>query len=771
MLFGVGKLGAKVKSGAVGEASIIGPDVNSFAFDLSKTEEANDFSSTFVPPNEVGISGFTFNGNGTVVFYARNGGFTLYERSLSTAYDLRTATGSETSYSTSANALRGFTFANNGFNFYGAVAPNVRQWNLSTAYDFSTATLGNFVDLRSLSNQNNSKTQGVQFKPDGTVMHTYDYFDKTWYQYTLSTAFDITSTNSSPITFNLGISDFIFSAYFSPDGTKMYYYDNGVFKQRTMSTAFDISTAGSETSSNYKFFIGQPSAVQSSPDGTKFYFSDLDRGIYQTVAGTASDVTTASFDATKIYRRTGDAFYYSLFFKTDGTKMYYIHTGEDKIKEVDLSVAWDIASGNDDATLAELDISAKDTSPYGMYIKPDGTELYVMGSSSDSLHQYTLSTAWDVTSGTFTQSFDVSSKETIPSIIEFKPDGTKMYIGGFGSDAIHEYDLSTAWDISTSTFNHSSTISLNNPFDAAFNSDGSKIFLVFTSADDVIEYALSTPYDITTMSETHAIFINNPRGIYYKNDGTRFFIAYNSGIQEYITDDKKMVEQIYSPAINVVLSTAETGSNSDYTGDYDILDVEFIPDELPSDFSGRLYIGHKLRGRINFDLCIGAVQILNSSEARVHAWQGSDFTNWDTSASDALTLPSSYTDVTGYEYLSIASGSSSLRWNVASSTGTSATGAADGVSTTYGSGGSAVLPVRGLSQVSQTASTNFCYTEVSNSGLANGDYIWMRSPSVTLSSATLHHLRIAYNLTSGDPNANGTAKTYDTLQVFWSGQG
>jgi hypothetical protein len=285
---------------------------------------------------------------------------------------------------------------------------------------------------------------------------------------------------------------------------------------------------------------------------------------------------------------------------------------------------------------------------------------------------------------------------------------------------------------------------------------------------------MSTAYDITTASLTHTYNMRGDAnanvsafGLYYKPDGTRFFIAGSVGIHEYATDSKKMVEQVYSPAINIIGSTSETGASTDYTGDYDVLNVQFIPDSLPSDFSGRLYIGFHIQsfGANGFynDLCIGAVQILNSSEARVHAWQGSDFTNWGTTTAQH-TVPSAYTDVTALTYSSIASGTTAQRWNVSSTTVSTNTGAADGVSTTYGSGGSAVLPVRGLGQVAQTASTDYCYVETS-SPVALGDFIWMRSPSVTISSG-LHNLRIAYNLTSND---SVLPKTYNALQVFWAG--
>jgi len=770
MLYGVGKLGAKAKSGAVVSVTpgVSGPEANSFEFDLSKAEILNDYSANYDTDNTP--YSIQFNADGTKLFYGYLTG-EIYEVNLSTAYDIRTATGSETSH-TLTYGLMGIKFADSGTKlytaYYGATGATdaVVQYDLTTGYDLTTASYTRQFNVKTASSNAIDYGAGIEFKPDGTKMFVYDIIDDAWYEFSLSTAFDI-STASYTDFFDLGTIDTQYSPTFSADGTKMYYHDDGEFKQRTMSTAWDVSTAGSEDSSTFRGEIGTAYTTASNPDGTLFYIGST-QGFYQSPVSTAKDITTVIFDETKTYRRSAEGAYNAVFFKPDGTKMYYIHSLADKVFEVDLSVAWDIASGNDDASLAELDISGQETSPHELYIKPDGTEMYQVGTSGDDVNQWSLSTAWDITSATYTRSFSVSAQETAPRAITFKSDGTKMYISGTNGDKIHEYDLSTAWNISTASLNGSSS-AITNIYGIALNDDGTKIYAALGST--IKEYTMSTAYDITTISETHSLNIrNDPNSpisiysLYYKSDGTRLFVGAFHSIHEYATDSKKMVEQVYSPAINIIESTAETGTSSDYTGDYDVLDIEFLPDSLPSDFSGRLYIGHKLKGSDTFDLCIGAVQVLNSSEARVHAWQGSDFTDWDTTTSNALTVPSAYTDVTGYTYTSIVSGSSASRWNVATSTVTNNTGAADGVSTTYGSGGSAVLPVRGLHQVAQTASTNFCYTESSDASLANGDYIWMRSPSVTLSSG-VHHLRIAYNFTT----SSTAAKTYDTLQLFWAG--
>ena len=53
---------------------------------------------------------------------------------------------------------------------------------------------------------------------------------------------------------------------------------------------------------------------------------------------------------------------------------------------------------------------------------------------------------------TFVDSYPVNSEEKQPRGFTFNKDGTKMFIAGYDDDAIDEYTLSTAWDVSTASF-------------------------------------------------------------------------------------------------------------------------------------------------------------------------------------------------------------------------------------------------------------------------------------------------------------------------------
>jgi sugar lactone lactonase YvrE len=254
------------------------------------------------------------------------------------------------------------------------------------------------------------------------------------------------------------------------------------------------------------------------------------------VTGDEWDVSTAVHDKTKtadfFTLGSGDAAVLGqlsgIFFKSDGLKLYVADPTSDDIFEYNLSTAWDTSTLT---YVQALDISAKETSITGLFFKSDGTKLYIVGTVSDSVHEYDLSTAWDISTSVFLQTFSISAQENVAYALFFKPDGTKMYIVGTQGDDVNEYDLSTAWDISTSVYlqNFSvfgESLSANALF---FKPDGTEMYLTDASTELVLQYTLSTAWDISTASYTTGLsvfdFISVGRGIFFKPDGSRLFAS------------------------------------------------------------------------------------------------------------------------------------------------------------------------------------------------------------------------------------------------------
>ena len=122
------------------------------------------------------------------------------------------------------------------------------------------------------------------------------------------------------------------------------------------------------------------------------------------------------------------------------------------------------------------------------------------------VYEYDLSTAFDLTTLSYSDnSYSVNSQESNPTDIRFNHDGTKMYISGTSGRDINEYTLSSAFDISDSnTITFEGSFSVSSSDVAAqgfsFNNDGTKIFTTGSSYNRVNEVALTSPFSLVNIS-------------------------------------------------------------------------------------------------------------------------------------------------------------------------------------------------------------------------------------------------------------------------------
>lgn len=257
------------------------------------------------------------------------------------------------------------------------------------------------------------------------------------------------------------------------------------------------------------------------------------------------DLSIASYDGVAFDVSGQDGSAEGLFFKPDGTKMYVLGTENDGVHQYTLSTPWDVSSATYDS--ASLDVSDQDTSPTGLAIKPDGTKLYIVGLQSDRVHQYTLSTPWSLGTASYDGIvFFVGSQDIAPTDLVFKPDGTKMYITGNSNDSAYQYTLSSPWDITTATYD---SVSLNvssqdsSTQGLVFKPDGTKMYMVGDSTDRVYQYTLSTPWDLATASYDGVSFDVSgqetlPRAVFFRPNGTKMYVVGNvlSEVYQYSLD-------------------------------------------------------------------------------------------------------------------------------------------------------------------------------------------------------------------------------------------
>jgi len=256
-------------------------------------------------------------------------------------------------------------------------------------------------------------------------------------------AWDITSAAHVSTKSVVAQGDIPYSVAFSPDGTKMFVLDYGnksVYRY-DLSTAWDITSAAHVATKSVSAQDFSTLGLAFSPDGTKMFMLGYATGsVYRYDLSTAWDITSAAHVATKDVSAQ-DSQLYSVALSSDGTKMFVVGNGNDSVYRYDLSTAWDITSASYVATKS---VSAQDTTPLDVAFSPDGTKMFVVGRATGSVYRYDLSTAWDITSASYVATKDVSTQDTTPVGVELSPDGTKMFVVGNTNDTIYRYDLADA---------------------------------------------------------------------------------------------------------------------------------------------------------------------------------------------------------------------------------------------------------------------------------------------------------------------------------------
>jgi len=125
-------------------------------------------------------------------------------------------------------------------------------------------------------------------------------------------------------------------------------------------------------------------------------------------------------------------------FNPDGTAMFIIGNGSDSVFQYSLGSAFDLSSASFSGT--SFDVSGQDGSPRGVTFNPDGTAMFIIGNVSESVFQYSLSNGFDIGTASFTgNSFDVSGQDGSPTGVTFNPDGTAMFIIGRNSNSVFQY--------------------------------------------------------------------------------------------------------------------------------------------------------------------------------------------------------------------------------------------------------------------------------------------------------------------------------------------
>lgn len=243
------------------------------------------------------------------------------------------------------------------------------------------------------------------------------------------------------------------------------------------------------------------------------------------------DLANASYDSKLKDTTPQDSDMTDVFIGSTGSKMYTVGHSNDRVYEYTLSTPYDVTT----ASYVQYYTPTEVAWVSQLFFSSNGEKMYVLDYDSDTIFQYVISSAWNISTASYdSKSFSVNSEEPAPTGFCLGSNGFKLYV--IGSTAyVHQYTLSSAWDINTAGYDSKEkdlSPQDSYPIDAFISSDGTVFFVVGNSNDKVYQYAVGTPYDVTTISYSKdfalGITVPKPYGFCFSLDGDKFYIMDNT---------------------------------------------------------------------------------------------------------------------------------------------------------------------------------------------------------------------------------------------------
>ncbi|MEQ8812375.1 MAG: hypothetical protein RIE59_25120, partial [Imperialibacter sp.] len=259
-------------------------------------------------------------------------------------------------------------------------------------------------------------------------------------------------------------------------------------------SSFDLSN-GATFDDN--FLIGDelslPTGIAFNPDGTKMFVCGQGEVNQYTLTIPFEVSSGASFDESPLDISGTETTPVGIAFNTSGTRMFIVGASNLEVFQFNLNSAFDITAGVTAA--GSFNFSDNVTTPTDIAFNPTGSKMYITGSPGYNMYQYSLSNSFDVNAGvTYNGSYSLTYSHQAQGFA-FSTDGYKMFAVSLLSDQINQYSLSSAFDITSTVTKDEAFIDISsqdlNSKALAFSTDGTRMFMVGDSGNDINQYDLN----------------------------------------------------------------------------------------------------------------------------------------------------------------------------------------------------------------------------------------------------------------------------------------
>jgi len=241
-----------------------------------------------------------------------------------------------------------------------------------------------------------------------------------------------------------------------------------------------------------------PAGLAFNNDKSKMYILGSNSySVYEYILSTPGNLGTASYNSVRFSVNFQDSAPRSISFSSDGSKMHMTGGENNSVYQYSLSTNFDLSTASYDNV--SFSVNAQDSQPSGVVFNSDGSKMYMFGNANDAVFQYTLSTNFDLSTASYDNvSFSVDAQDINLRDIDFNSDGSKMYIIGNTSKSVDQYTLSTPFYLSTASYDNlrfSVDAQDSLPQAIEFSSDGLNMYMLGDQTNSVFQY--SPTYDLT----------------------------------------------------------------------------------------------------------------------------------------------------------------------------------------------------------------------------------------------------------------------------------
>jgi hypothetical protein len=211
-------------------------------------------------------------------------------------------------------------------------------------------------------------------------------------------------------------------------------------------------------------------------DGLKLYFvGTTNDSVYQYDLSVAYQIASATYIGLFAFGTTVvDPT--AISFSPDGTKMLVLGNSADSVYSYTLSTPWLVSSATYDSV--SFSVGTQEATPTGLFVKPDGTTFWVVGGTADTIFQYTMSTPWSLATAAYASvSASVGGFDTNPGTLCFNGDGTRLFVMGRTNNTIQIYSVATPWTVASVT-NLGNTGALTNILPVGNNAGTTGLYFV-----------------------------------------------------------------------------------------------------------------------------------------------------------------------------------------------------------------------------------------------------------------------------------------------------